>query len=645
MERTVTATSISERRSTKKTAVAKAKPKVPAHRSFTSTYTAYKDRLFRLRAGWLVLWGNRWFRIALLCAPIVLYYLPLLLTGNKIAAGDEDYYTALYAAFRRIVLDYHQFPWWDPWIAGGVPLFGNIQFGLISIPTPFVLLFGAPFGLKVSLVAYGIIGFFGVRRLLSRYFNTPQLRAVAIAYIFIFCGFFAARARMGHFTFPLAALTPWILYYCFYITERRAWLKLGIWLSLLILSSPHYIAIMTLYIVAGIVAWKAGRAIIQTQGVRPALRKYQATVMAILKAAAMVAALTAYRMFYVLDFFRDHQRALDISSEKYTTLHNVFQAIWWNPNFVTTPDQGLTWGWGEIETYIGFTTLLALCLIGVAALVYYRKNFRQQFSRSVIIMVVVLMIFLLVGLGDFARFAPYKLAQHLPLFSAMRVATRWVFWVAGVVLLILAAYRGRRFARTITCLCIIAAVELLIRYPVLISGPYFITTYQYRSATAPFYEERYNRVPRPQYANDVQYQKDYWFDQNLYESTQNNIGQVFASDSLLYKAALGETIRCGVGAINRMPCPFVRSHNAVVTYWSPNTIKLKRTAPGPIELDMNPGSGWRVNDTYPFRSAGSVSATAQFIFGDEPKPANTYTVTYAPRLSPAWINWKLTHIF
>ena len=580
----------------------------------------------------------------ILCLPIIAYYTPLLLSGNKISAGDPDYYMALYEGFRRSVLEFHQFPWWDPWIAGGVPLFGNIQFGLISIPTPFVLLFGTVIGIKFSMLIYGIIGFFGARRLMGRYFKTPAVRTIALAYVFIFCGFFASRARMGHITFPLAVMTPWILYYYFYMNEKGAWWKFALWVSLLILSSPHYIAIMVIYFVGILFVADNVRTFVslKKRTLKALWVAQRDWIVRLAKASGLILILCAYRMWFVLDFYRDHKRALSIDSEKFTGFKNAFDALWWQTDYThyaAPAGKGLHWGWGEIATYIGFTTFIALCLVAIAWIVFYRKKFRTQFSRSIIALAVIGFTFLMLGMGNFSRFAPYHIAQHLPLFDAMRVATRWIFWFACIIILILASYKGKRFSKSITILCVIAAAELLIRYPSFIPQPYFIQTTQYRSASAPFYEERYNHVPRPQYADNAYFKQYYWFDENLFESTKNNVGQVLASDSLLYEAGLGQTIRCGVGADNRIPCPFIRSKNAKVTYWSPNKITLERTAPGEIELDMNPGRGWQINGTYPFAKGKSVTPMERFVFGDS--KVKSYTISYAPKLSPSWVIWKI----
>lgn len=586
-------------------------------------------------------WEKRWLRIALLCLPIVIYYLPLLLTGNKEAPGDPDYYFALYEGFRKSVLIYHQFPWWDPYISGGVPLFGNIQFGLISISSPLVLLFGAPMGLKLSLLLYGFIAFFGMKRLLVRYFQSAEVRAIALAYVFTFCGFFAARAYMGHFTFPLAAFTPWVIYYYLYIHERYAWIKFALVLGLFVDTAPHYTLIMTAYLLVILFVIETVRLRRSKDELSLVVAQRRERFTALAKAAGLLIIVTGYRLYYVYDFFKDYKRALDISTEKFTTIQSGLLAIWGSPNFVTANNRGLTWGWGEIETYIGIGTFFAICLILLAWGLYYRKNIKKQFSRSITLMVIIFFGFFALGMGDFSKIAPYRLAQILPLFSAMRVATRWIFWDACLILIILAAYRGLRFARTITFLCVLAAIELLITYPTIISQAYFMPTYQYRSATASFYQEKYNRVPRASYANNPALKKEWWFDQNLYESTQNNIGEPLASDSLLYKTYLGATYRC-IYLPNRAPCPFVITNNARITYWSPNHIKLMRTGPGEIKLDMNPGVGWRINNTYPFSADKSVTATAYFQFGDD--NAKTYDIVYAPKFSPSWIAWKVNRV-
>ncbi len=601
-----------------------------------------KKVIKRVKPTLLYIWQHRWSRILILCLPVVIYYLPLLLTGNKERPGDSDYYFALYEGFRKSVLTYHQFPWWDPWISGGVPLFGNIEFGLISVASPLVLLFGPVIGIKLSLLVYGLIAFFGARRLLQRYFQSSELRSIALAYVFAFSGFFAARSS-GHFTFPLVSFSPWLIYFFLYVRERYAWLKFALIYSLLLDTAPHYAAIMTTDTLALLFVFgtlRLGRN--KNRKLTFSVFMPRDRLFALAKAALLIIVLIGYRMYYVLDFYKDYRRTLAVSSETFTTVQNGFLALWGQPNYNDASSHGLHWGWIEVEAYIGIGTLVAILAI-LFAWLFYKKKFAKQFSRPIWWIVALFVLFFALGMGDFSRFAPYTLAQKLPLFSDMRVATRWLYWDSCLVLVIIAAYKGKKYAGAVTLFAILAALELLVRYPLLISRAYTVPTLQYRSAAAPFYQEKYNRVPRPEYQNNKAWNKEFWYDQNLYESTKNNIGEPLASDSLLYKTYYGATWRCQYFP-DRVPCPFVVSDNAKVAYWSPNHIKLERTGPGPIDLDMNPGRGWKINGQYVFEQGKSVDAMAYFKFGQGQDNQKAYDIVYAPKFSPNWFGSKLDHL-
>ena len=87
------------------------------------------------------------------------------------------------------------------------------------------------------------------------------------------------------------------------------------------------------------------------------------------------------------------------------------------------------------------------------------------------------------------------------------------------------------------------------------------------------------------------YRAAYPYDENLYETTKNNYGQVIAGHPLVDTRQPNATVHCGE---NQEGCTFISS-NARLIYWSPNKLVLERLGPGPIGLDINPGKGWRIN--------------------------------------------------
>ena len=83
----------------------------------------------------------------LLCVAILV---PYLRGPRYLGFGDWDLNLAKYEAVRRTVLEWGEFPWWDPWCRGGFPLAANPQCGVFGIATPLVLLLGTSVGMRIA---------------------------------------------------------------------------------------------------------------------------------------------------------------------------------------------------------------------------------------------------------------------------------------------------------------------------------------------------------------------------------------------------------------------------------------------------------------------------------------------------------------
>lgn len=575
---------------------------------------------------------NRYVRILLFCVPILLFNVKLLATGNKITPGDPDYYFQIYEAFRVSVVHYHQLPLWNPWISGGIPLFANIQFGLVSLQAPLVLIFGAVMGLKVSIIFYQIFAFFGFKRLFEKGFKTPNLRAILLAYIPVFGSFFVYRAVGGHFTFLLVAFVPWLILFYLQRAKKLNWLWFAITYSFMVWTSPHYITIMSMAVLGLWFVYELiGRAYKQykTKELPSFWRSLKPDAAFWIKAGAAIIVLTVYRMYYVVSFIKDFPRPQTATGEGFTGIGTGLYAIWGPNQYNYQPHLSSGFGWVEASTYIGIGTLVCLLIV---AFVFWQDRLKKQavFSYSLLLLVALFVTFFILGMGDFGKFSPYVVLNKFPIFSSMRVATRWLMWASLVSLFILAAYRSKRFTKTINIILFLTVIELFVTGLGIIGKTFIVQPQQYRSAYAGFDQEFHYRVPRPQYANDANFQAVYPYDENMYETTRNNLGQVIAGDSLVDTRQPNTTIRCGA---NQGGCNFI-STNARVKYWSPNKIILERTADGPINLNMNPGKGWTVNGAYVFGNYKITDPKSAFIITD---PSHTITLQYAPTLSPYWV--------
>ena len=191
----------------------------------------------------------------LVTLPVIAYTFKftLLYRNGIFHGGDWDYFAQSYEAARISILHYHQFPWWNPWMNGGQPLFANPQFGLFSLQMPLVLLFGTVAGLHYSIIVYFLLGFWGMYRLLQRLGSSSRLITILLSYIWLFSSFETEHLAIGHFTFTVYLLAPWLFLTILNIHKKRGWLWFGLWASLIILTATHYITFETL-VICGLIA-------------------------------------------------------------------------------------------------------------------------------------------------------------------------------------------------------------------------------------------------------------------------------------------------------------------------------------------------------------------------------------------------------
>ena len=123
------------------------------------------------------------------------------------------------------VTHFHQFPFWNPYKCGGMPMLGNPQSRIL---TPFFivqLLFGPLIGTHIEIIAHLAIAFAGAY-LLARSLRQSRLAAIACGGVFAGSSWFSLHVAVGHATFMGAAYIPWVLA-IFWLGVRRRPLASG----------------------------------------------------------------------------------------------------------------------------------------------------------------------------------------------------------------------------------------------------------------------------------------------------------------------------------------------------------------------------------------------------------------------------------
>jgi hypothetical protein len=211
----------------------------------------------------------------------------------------------------------------------------------------------------------------------------------------------------------------------------------------------------------------------------------------------------------------------------------------------------------------------------------------------------------------------------------MRVATRWLAWASLMVILFIALYNGKKYRNLINFMLILSVAELFIYGSMFMPKSYIIPDSHTKPAEVLIQHKHFE---------DKRFGISY--DENFTDATKSNVGQVIAGDSLVdtrFEPPFGiGTSRCSVE--DNQCDNLVLSGNAVIESWSPNLIKINRTGPGSITLNMNPGKFWLINGRYAFYSMRESEPKLMFNITDT---SNTIVVKMQPKYSIDWIIWKI----
>ncbi|HEA47190.1 MAG TPA: hypothetical protein ENH97_02125 [bacterium] len=168
---------------------------------------------------------NIYLHITIFSLLALLFLSPVLSHINYWGIHDWDSIAAVTAIGRDSILKYGQWPLWNPYAGGGLPLIGDVATFCLSPLFPLILLFGPVVGIKLIALAGLIIGLVGMFKL-AREWGIKTTGAYLAAIIFMFSSHFPLRIASGAMEYYGQFWLPWILLFASRVIEKpQKWVR------------------------------------------------------------------------------------------------------------------------------------------------------------------------------------------------------------------------------------------------------------------------------------------------------------------------------------------------------------------------------------------------------------------------------------
>lgn len=374
--------------------------------------------------------------LAVLAWPVVLaqiaYVLaPTVTTWNTLGGHDWDQMETHRELVVKTMLDYHQFPFWEPYACGGHPNWGGFESGsmIVSPWLPAYLWAPLPHALRVEVWGSALISAVGTWLFAGRFSRSPAARALAVV-VFAVSGRWALQITQGHTWHLSYEWTPWALY--FYDRAVGADPSRGPpRLRDLVLCGA---SIAMMVYTGGIYPLPESVFVIAVYGLLLAATMRSARpVLVGLACGAFAFGLSAPKLLPMLEVMMRFPRLIE--SREVADLQGLIEILTSQDQDATSSHAGVNqWGWHEWGMYVGWT-VVALLIVGCLV----ARGTRESPLKWTGLLCFVL------GLGAFDPHAPWTLLHKMPVFSTQHVPSRWMY--PGLLLLVVVS--GAAFDRVV----------------------------------------------------------------------------------------------------------------------------------------------------------------------------------------------------
>ncbi len=327
---------------------------------------------------------------------------PLFKNLHNTGANDWDYFCFSNEVARETIMKYHQFPLWNPFAAGGLPLHANPQSAFLRPAFILSLFFGCVIGLKIEVlltVMAGMIGMF----LLAKHYKMHPIAGVLTASIFGLSSFFSLHIAEGHATFFAFYLLPYIfLFYLKSLDQERNMLYAAIFIVLVIFAGAAFNVLPQASI------------FLLTYGIFSAFQKKNFwPILSFVFIFLIVFFLGSIKIIPTLEYLFEHPRPME--SSEVTPIKGIYHVFLNRIQVLGAHHmEPQTWGWHEFGAYTGIFPLI-LFMIGL-----------WYFWKKEVALILSGIFAFFISLGDFSPISPWHLMHKMPLLESLHVPSRYI---------------------------------------------------------------------------------------------------------------------------------------------------------------------------------------------------------------------------
>jgi len=511
----------------------------------------------------------------------LLFVLPIFQNIKNWGIHDWDQHLMYQGVPRKTILEFKQFPLWNPYYCGGSVMLGNPQSSFLNPLFIFVLIFGELVGLKIAILIFLLTGLFGMF-LLSRYLKISLISSYLSAFLFMLSGIYAMRLSIGHTTWAQVALIPYIfLFYLKSIKQIKYVFLSALFMTFIFLGGGLYpLVFIMLFLIfysvfMTIKEWKKSKIV------------YLKNILIIF---LLFILFSSIKLAPMLEFTKEHSYVKvgfqNNDFEKITealTFRDVISRLDYMYDY-SINGHGIVWGWHEYHYYIGFLPLL-LFLMGSFFL------FRKEWP-----LILIAVIFFFIAWGNNSIINIWGILRQLPFISDLhgssRFLTMFIFSFALIIGKFTSIFENKRIFFRFKERKINIWNLILIFFVLIIFVDLFLVNsqlFKYTFVVEPLKIEKQEFI---QVTGDKEKSQYPLFLANLglvncFERAKPKLEAIPKFDTktgAFYKNYIGEA--------------YILEKNKTqkITYFSPNKIKIKTDESGTLVLNQNYIEGWKVKN-------------------------------------------------